>query len=210
MDLKKDFRKYSKSNLQFSLYNKFNSDYYGDGNSLQNDIFGKMLDNRIVFLSGEVHLYSTEILKTQLLYLESLDKKKDITIYVNSPGGSIYDGLGLLDVMEYVEPDIVTVNTGLAASMGAIILCAGTKGKRKALKRSRTMIHQPMGGGWVQQASDMEIEVREMNGLKKELYKIISEKTGQSYSKVVQDGDRDYWMNSKEALEYGMIDKVIK
>lgn len=210
MDLKKDFQKYSKSNLQFSLYNKFNSDYYGDGNSLQNDIFGKMLDNRIVFLSGEVHLYSTEILKTQLLYLESLDKKKDITIYVNSPGGSIYDGLGLLDVMEYVEPDIVTVNTGLAASMGAIILCAGTKGKRKALKRSRTMIHQPMGGGWVQQASDMEIEVREMNGLKKELYKIISEKTGQSYSKVVQDGDRDYWMNSKEALEYGMIDKVIK
>lgn len=210
MDLKKDFLKYSKSNLRPSIYNKFNSDYYGDGNSLQNDIFGKMLDNRIVFLSGEVHLYSTEILKTQLLYLESLDKKKDITIYVNSPGGSIYDGLGLLDVMEYVEPDIVTVNTGLAASMGAIILCAGTKGKRKALKRSRTMIHQPMGGGWVQQASDMEIEVREMNGLKKELYKIISEKTGQSYSKVVQDGDRDYWMNSKEALEYGMIDKVIK
>lgn len=210
MDLKKDFLKYSKSNLRHSLYNRFNLDYYGDTNSLQNDIFGKMLDNRIVFLSGEVHLYSTEILKTQLLYLESLDKKKDITIYVNSPGGSIYDGLGLLDVMEYVEPDIVTVNTGLAASMGAIILCAGTKGKRKALKRSRTMIHQPMGGGWVQQASDMEIEVREMNGLKKELYKIISEKTGQSYSKVVQDGDRDYWMSSKEALEYGMIDKVIK
>lgn len=210
MDLKKDFLKYSKSNLHSSVYNKFNSDYYGDANSLQNDIFGKMLDNRIVFLSGEVHLYSTEILKTQLLYLESLDKKKDITIYVNSPGGSIYDGLGLLDVMEYVEPDIVTVNTGLAASMGAIILCSGTKGKRKALKRSRTMIHQPMGGGWVQQASDMEIEVKEMNGLKKELYKIISEKTGQSYSKVVQDGDRDYWMNSKEALEYGMIDKVIK
>lgn len=208
--MKKDFRKYSKSKLPYQIYNKFNSDYFGDSTPAQNDIFNKMLDNRIIFLSGEVHLYSTEILKTQLLYLESLDKKKDITIYINSPGGSIYDGLGLLDVMEYVSPDIVTVNTGLAASMGAIILCSGTKGKRKALKRSRTMIHQPMGGGWVQQASDMEIEVKEMNGLKKELYKIISERTGQSYSKVVQDGDRDYWMNSKEALEYGMIDKVIK
>jgi ATP-dependent Clp protease protease subunit len=210
MEIKKDFIKYSKSNLSPSVWGKFNSDYYGDINPIQNDIFNRMMENRILFLSGEVHLYSTEILKTQLLYLESLDRKKDITIYINSPGGSIYDGLGLLDVMEYVGPDIITVNTGLAASMGAIILCSGTKGKRKALKRSRTMIHQPMGGGFFQQASDMEIEVKEMNGLKKELYKIISEKTGQSYSKVVQDGDRDYWMSSKEALEYGMIDKVIK
>lgn len=207
--MKKDLLNYSKSNLGSSIYNKFKSDYYGEPSNIQNDIFSKMLENRIVFLSGEVNLYTTEILKTQLLYLESLSKE-DITIYINSPGGSIYDGLGLLDVMEYIKPDIITVNTGLAASMAAVILCSGKKGKRKSLKRSRTMIHQPMGGGWVQQASDMEIEVREMNGLKKELYKIISDMTGQPYDKVVKDGDRDYWMNSKEALEYGMIDKIIK
>ena len=209
MNLKKDYSKYLKSELPRSIYGRSNYDY-GDGLNTNNDIFIKMMENRILFLSGEVNLYSTEILKTQILYLESLSRKEDITIYINSPGGSVYDGLGLLDVMEYVKPDIVTINTGLAASMAAIILCSGQKGKRKSLKRSRTMIHQPMGGGWTQQASDMEIEVKEINDLKKELYKIISDRTGQNYQKVVRDADRDYWMSAKNALEYGMVDSIIK
>jgi len=149
MDQKKDYLKWSKSNLPYSIRGEYLDNY---DSPAQNDVFNKMMSNRILFLSGEIHLYSTEILKSQILYLESLDHKKDISIYINSPGGSVYDGLGLLDIIEYVRPDIVTINTGLAASMAAIILCSGKKGKRMALKRSRTMIHQPMGGGWVQQA----------------------------------------------------------
>ena len=134
----------------------------------------------------------------------------DIKIYIDSPGGSVYSGLGLLDVMDFVKPDIITINTGLAASMGAVILCSGTKGKRKALKRSRTMIHQPMSyGGYVQQASDMEIEAKEMNSIKKELYEIISDMTGQNYDRVSKDGDRDYWMTAIEAKKYGMIDEIV-
>ncbi len=202
---KRDYLKWSKSNLSRSIYNSLDGEY----DSPYNEVFNRMLSNRILFLSGEINLYSSEIIKSQILYLESLDSEKDITIYINSPGGSIYDGLGILDIMDYVKPDIVTINTGLAASMGAIILCSGTKGKRKALKRSRTMIHQPMGGGWAQQASDMEIEAREINDLKKELYEIISDRTGHTYSKVLKDGDRDYWMNAKQAKEYGMIDKIV-
>ena len=134
----------------------------------------------------------------------------DIKIYIDSPGGSVYSGLGLLDVMDYVSPDIVTINTGLAASMAAVILCSGTKGKRRALKRSRTMIHQPLGyGGYVQQASDMEIEAREINSLKRELYEIISDKSGQLYDRVSKDGDRDYWMTAQDAKKYGMIDEIV-
>jgi ATP-dependent Clp protease protease subunit len=141
--------------------------------------------------------------------LESIDSEEDITLYINSPGGSVYDGLGLLDIMEYIKPEIGTINTGLAASMAAIILSSGAKGKRKALKRSRTMIHQPLGfGGW-SQASDMEIEAREINELKKQLYEIISENTGQVYDKVHKDGDRDYWMSAHDAKKYGMIDEIL-
>ncbi len=174
------------------------------------DVFNKMLNDRIIFLNTDLKSGVCNILKAQLLYLERMSDD-DISIYIDSPGGSVYSGLGLLDVMEYVEPDIETINTGLAASMAAVILCSGAKGKRKALKRSRTMIHQPLGyGGWVQQASDMEIEAREINDLKKELYEIISKNTGQRYDKVYKDGDRDYWMTSKDALDYGMIDKIIK
>lgn len=180
-----------------------------ENNGLPVDIFSKLLDDRIIFLSTEIDSDVCNIIKAQLLYLES-ESKEDIKIYIDSPGGSVYSGLGLLDVMDFVKPDIVTINTGLAASMAAVILCSGTKGKRKALKRSRTMIHQPMCfGGWVQQASDMEIEAKEINSLKKELYEIISEKTGQNYERVEKDGDRDYWMSAIDSKKYGMIDEII-
>ncbi len=200
-----DYIRWSKSRLPKSIFNSMDMEV-----PPYHDVFSKMLSNRITFLSGEINLYSCEILKSQILYLDSLDDK-DITIYINSPGGSVYDGLGLLDIMEYVSSDIVTINTGLAASMGAIILCSGTKGKRKALKRSRTMIHQPLSFGYAQQqASDLEIEAKEINLLKRELCEIISKKTNQKYNKVVQDCDRDYWLSAKDSLDYGLIDTIVK
>lgn len=214
--MKEDFKKYlsSKRNISSLYYN----DYFNKlqrGNSLLDmgsapiDIFHKLLDDRIIFLNDEIDTNISNIIKAQLLYLDS-ESDEDISIYIDSPGGSVYSGLGLLDVMDYINSDIVTVNTGLAASMAAVVLCSGTKGKRKSLKRSRTMIHQPLGyGGWVQQASDMEIEAKEVNHLKKELYEIISEKTGQPYDKVYKDSDRDYWMSAKDSLKYGMIDKIL-
>jgi ATP-dependent Clp protease protease subunit len=214
MNLNNDFQKYLKSkkiNSEIiSIYNKNNSQFLDDGLMFPHDVFNRLLKERIIILSGEIDTHLCELVKANLLYLESIDDKEDITIYVNSPGGSVYDGLGLLDIMEYVKPDICTINTGLAASMGAIILCSGTKGKRKSLKRSRVMIHQPLSfGSWMQQASDMEIEAKEINHLKKELYEIISENSGQNYDKVQKDGDRDYWMSATEAKSYGMIDKIL-
>jgi ATP-dependent Clp protease protease subunit len=174
------------------------------------DIFSKLLDSRIIFLSTEMESDICNIIKAQLLYLEQLDSDKDIKIYIDSPGGSVYSGLGLLDTMDYIKPEIVTINTGLAASMAAVLLCSGTKGKRKTLKRSRTMIHQPMAGfGGYLQASDIEIDAKEINSLKKELHTIISEKTGKGYDKVEKDSDRDYWMTAEEALKYGMVDEII-
>ncbi len=210
---------------KFSLDHRISSTYFDDyfkkiqkqnntthlleSNGMPVDVFSKLLDDRIIFLSTEIDSDICNIIKAQLIYLETINND-DIKIYIDSPGGSVYSGLGLLDVMDYVKPDIVTVNTGLAASMGAVILCSGNKGKRKALKRSRTMIHQPLGyGGWQQQASDMEIEAKEMNFIKKELYEIISERTGQTYDKVHKDSDRDYWMSASDAKKYGMIDEVI-
>jgi len=175
------------------------------------DIYSKLLDDRIIFLATEMESEICNIVKAQLLYLEQQDSETDIKIYIDSPGGSVYSGLGLLDTMDYIKPDIMTINTGLAASMAAVLLCSGTNGKRKALKRSRTMIHQPMTGfGSYAQASDMEIEAKEINSLKKELYEIISLKTSQSYEKVYKDGDRDYWMTAEESLKYGMIDEIVK
>jgi len=175
------------------------------------DIYSKLLDDRIIFLATEMESEICNIVKAQLLYLEQQDSETDIKIYIDSPGGSVYSGLGLLDTMDYIKPDIMTINTGLAASMAAVLLCSGTNGKRKALKRSRTMIHQPMTGfGSYAQASDMEIEAKEINSLKKELYEIISLKTSQSYDKVYKDGDRDYWMTAEESLKYGMIDEIVK
>jgi len=214
---KNDFNKYLRSEGISSLYT---NDYFKHidkkntttnilSNDIHIDVFSKLLDDRIIFLSTEIDDYVCNIIKAQLIYLET-EGDDDISLYIDSPGGSIYSGLGLLDVMDFIKPDISTVNTGLAASMGAILLCSGTKGKRKALKRSRTMIHQPLGGGWMQQASDIEIEAKEINNLKKELYEIISDQTGQSYDKVSRDGDRDYWMTSKEAKRYGMVDEIIK
>lgn len=181
-----------------------------ESNGMQVDVFSKLLDDRIIFLSTEIDDYTCNLIKAQLLFLET-EGDDDIKMYIDSGGGSVYSGLGLLDVMDFVKPDIVTVNTGLAASMAAVILCSGTKGKRKALRRSRTMIHQPLTyGGWMQQASDVEIEAKEMNSLKKELYEIISERTGQTYDRVYKDGDRDYWMTSVDAKKYGMIDEIIQ
>lgn len=212
-----DFRKYaiesvsgSKIDDYFRKLNKKNmTTHLIESNGLSVDIFSKLLDDRIIFLSDEIDSDICNIIKAQLLYLES-ESDEDIKIYIDSPGGSVYSGLGLLDVMDYVTPDIITINTGLAASMGAVILCSGTKGKRRALKRSRTMIHQPLGyGGYVQQASDMEIEAKEINSLKKELYEIISDRSGQSFDRVSKDSDRDYWMTAIDAKKYGMIDEII-
>lgn len=212
-----DFRKYAIQSVSGTMFDDYfkkiqkknYTTHLIESNGMSVDIFSKLLDDRVIFLSDEIDSDVCSIIKAQLLYLES-ESDEDIKIYIDSPGGSVYSGLGLLDVMEYITPDIVTINTGLAASMGAVILCAGSKGKRKALKRSRTMIHQPLGfGGWMQQASDMEIEAKEINSLKKELYEIISDRTGQSYDRVSKDGDRDYWMTAADAKKYGMIDEII-
>jgi ATP-dependent Clp protease protease subunit len=216
--MSKDFNKYllsqsissTSQDAYFKKLQKLNSTpLLLESNGMSVDIFSKLLEDRIIFLSTEIDDYVCNIIKAQLMYLESLNND-DIEIYIDSPGGSVYSGLGLLDVMDYVTPDIVTINTGLAASMAAVILCSGTKGKRKSLKRSRTMIHQPMTGfGSYAQASDMEIEAKEINSLKKELYEIISENTGQKYDNVYKDGDRDYWMTATEAKKYGMVDEII-
>ena len=215
--MKKDFNKYllsqsissTSQDAYFKKLQKLNSTpLLLESNGMSVDIFSKLLEDRIIFLSTDIDDYVCNIIKAQLMYLESLSDD-DIEIYIDSPGGSVYSGLGLLDVMDYVKPDIVTINTGLAASMAAVVLCSGTKGKRKSLKRSRTMIHQPLGYGGYAQASDMEIEAKEINSLKKELYEIISERTGQTYDKVHKDSDRDYWMTSQDAKKYGMIDEII-
>lgn len=179
-----------------------------ESNGIPTDIFSMLINDRIIFICDELDFDVCNIVKAQLLYLEK-DSNEDINIYLDCPGGSIYSGLGLLDIMDYVTPDIVTINTGLAASMAAVILCSGTKGKRRALKRSRTMIHQPMTYTGYAQASDIEICIKETNSLKKELYEIISEKTGQLYDRVSLDSDRDYWMTAEESLKYGMIDEII-
>lgn len=209
MELSKDFHKFLKSKRIDSSYYCKNLHYMDSEVPIVGDVFAKLLKERIIFLSGEMDTYLCDLIKANLIYLDSIDDS-DIKIYINSGGGSVYDGLGLLDVMDYINSDICTINTGLAASMAAVLLCSGTKGKRKALKRSRTMIHQPMGGygGWAQ-ASDIEIDAREINHLKKELYEIISERSGQDYNKVEKDGDRDYWLSSSEAKKYGLIDKIV-
>lgn len=202
------------SSLSGDYFNKLNKKNFSnnpfDTGGFPIDVYQKLLDDRIIFLSDEIESEICNLIKAQLLYLDQESHDK-ISIYIDSPGGSVYSGLGLLDVMDFIKSPISTVNTGLAASMAAVILCSGSKGERKALKRSRTMIHQPLTyGGWMQQASDVEIEAKEMNTLKKELYEIISDRTGQSYDKVYKDGDRDYWMSAVDAKKYGMIDEIVK
>lgn len=172
------------------------------------DVFSRLMMDRIIFLGVPIDDYVANIIQAQLLFLESVDPSKDIQIYLNTPGGSVYAGLGIYDTMQYIAPDIATICTGIAASMGAVLLCAGAKGKRTALKHSRILIHQPMGGT-SGQASDIEITTKEILKLKKELYEIVALHSGQPYKRIYKDSDRDYWMTAEEAREYGMIDEVL-
>lgn len=176
-------------------------------NVTQMDVFSRLMMDRIIFLGTEVNDYTANVIQAQLLYLDSVDSERDINIYLNTPGGSVYAGLGIYDTMRFISSRVATICTGMAASMGAVLLVAGEKGMRAALPHSRVMIHQPLGG--IQgQASDIEITAREILKLKDELYQIISDHSGQTMEKIRQDADRDYWMKAQEALEYGMIDKV--
>ena len=177
-------------------------------NVAQMDVFSRLMMDRIIFLGTGIDDQVANIITAQLLFLESTDPKKDIQIYLNSPGGSVYAGLGIYDTMQYIAPDVATICTGMAASMGAVLLCAGKEGKRSALPHSRVMIHQPLGGAQGQ-ASDIEITAREILKLKKELYEIIAKHSGQKYDKVYEDGDRDFWMTAEEAKDYGMVDEVL-
>ena len=177
-------------------------------NVAQMDVFSRLMMDRIIFLGTQVDDYTANVIQAQLLYLDSADPGKDISIYLNSPGGSVYAGLGIYDTMQFISSDVATICTGMAASMAAVLLTAGAKGKRSALKHSRVMIHQPMGGAQGQ-ASDIEITAREIQKLKKELYTIIAEHSSNPFERIEQDSDRDYWMTAQEAKEYGMIDEVL-
>ncbi len=222
MNSKSDFRNFAvhhlgMSGLALDQYSQTISDSYISPtiieerqlNVAQMDVFSRLMMDRIIFLGTQIDDYTANVIQAQLLYLDSADPGKDVSIYINSPGGSVYAGLGIYDTMQYVRSDVSTICTGMAASMAAVLLVAGQKGKRFALTHSRVMIHQPLGG--VQgQASDIEITAREIQKLKKELYTIISDHSGQPFDKVYADSDRDHWMTSDEALEYGMIDRVLK
>jgi ATP-dependent Clp protease protease subunit len=215
-----DFKKYATKHLRMNgnaldSYMNITSDYISPTiieerqlNVAQMDVFSRLMMDRIIFLGTQVTDYTANVIQAQLLYLDSSDPGKDISIYINSPGGSVYAGYGIYDTMQFIGSDISTICTGIAASMASVLLVAGTKGKRFALPHSRVMIHQPMSGTQGQ-ASDMEIAVREVLKVKKELYTIIANHSGQPYDKVEKDGDRDYWLDSAEAKEYGMIDDVL-
>ncbi|KIA88652.1 ATP-dependent Clp endopeptidase proteolytic subunit ClpP [Kaistella jeonii] len=222
MDIKKDFRDFSVKHLGNSglvtdqymgMYGPTNLTPYimeeRRLNVTQMDVFSRLMMDRIIFLGTGIDDQVANIVTAQLLFLESSDASKDIQIYINSPGGSVYAGLGIYDTMQIIKPDVATICTGIAASMGAVLLVAGEKGKRSALKHSRVMIHQPSGGAQGV-ASDMEINLREMLKLKKELYDIISEHSGQTYEWVEKASDRDYWMTSSEAKDFGMVDEVLQ
>jgi ATP-dependent Clp protease, protease subunit len=216
MDIKKDFNKYATKHMGISSttltnYNNSLTPYIMEERELnvaQIDVFSRLMMERVIFLGTEIHDGVSNIIGAQLLYLESMDDTAPIQIYINSPGGSVYAGLSIYDTMQYIKPKISTICTGLAASMAAVLLCAGTKGKRFALPHSRIMIHQPLGGA-EGQASDIEITAREIGKLRTELYDIISKHSGQTFDKVFSDSDRDYWMKSNEAKEYGMIDAIL-
>ncbi len=215
-NLGKDFRKFAQSRSRISgltldQFENSMTPYIIEERQLnvaQMDVFSRLMMDRIIFLGTAIDDHVANILQAQLLFLESLDATKDIQIYINSPGGGVYAGLGIYDTMQYIRPDVATICTGLAASMGAVLLAAGEKGKRAALPHARVMIHQPLGG--VQgQASDIEITAREILRLKDELYQILSDHTGQPMKKIEEDADRDYWMIAAEAKEYGLIDEVL-
>ena len=216
-----DFRKFATSKLRMSgmtlddvvaAQNQYLNPYILEERQLnvtQMDVFSRLMMDRIIFLGTQIDDYTANTIQAQLLYLDSTDPGKDISIYLNSPGGSVTAGLGIYDTMQFISSDVATICTGMAASMGAVLLVAGQEGKRSALPHSRVMIHQPLGG--VQgQASDIEIEAREIQKFKKELYTIISNHSHTPYDKVWADSDRNYWMTAEEAKEYGMIDQVLK
>jgi ATP-dependent Clp protease, protease subunit len=219
-DQSKEFRKYAIghrgiSSLTLEKYNSAYANYISPTiieerqlNIATMDVFSRLMMDRIIFLGVPIDDYVANIIQAQLLFLESVDARKDIQIYLNTPGGSVYAGLGIYDTMQYIVPNVATICTGMAASMGAVLLCAGQDGKRSALKHSRILIHQPMGGA-EGQASDIEITAKEIQKLKKELYEIIAAHSKQSYNKIWKDADRDYWMTSEEAKAYGMIDEIL-
>ncbi|WP_298363385.1 ATP-dependent Clp endopeptidase proteolytic subunit ClpP [uncultured Lutibacter sp.] len=216
MDYGKEFKKFAtkQQGISSMYYDKLVSSvtpYIIEERQLnvaQMDVFSRLMMDRIIFLGTAIDDYVANIIQAQLLFLESVDNSKDISIYINSPGGSVYAGLGMYDTMQFIKPDVATICTGMAASMGAVLMCAGTKGKRSALPHSRVMIHQPLGGAQGQ-ASDIEITAREIMKLKDELYQIISKHSGQTMEKVHADSDRDYWMKAEEAKKYGMIDEIL-
>ncbi len=215
-----EFRKYATKHLGMNglaldKYTDITSNYISPSileerqlNVTQMDVFSRLMMDRIIFLGTQVDDYTANVIQAQLLFLDSSDPGKDISIYLNTPGGSVYAGLGIYDTMQFIGSDVATICTGMAASMGAVLLVAGAEGKRSALKHSRVMIHQPMGGAQGQ-ASDIEITAREIQKLKKELYTIIADHSKSPFERVEKDSDRDYWMTSQEALEYGMIDKIL-
>ncbi|MCX6322414.1 MAG: ATP-dependent Clp endopeptidase proteolytic subunit ClpP [Bacteroidia bacterium] len=221
MSILDDFGKYAKSkrgisSMNLHRYISIHSSYISPTiieerqlNVASMDVFSRLMMDRIIFLGLPIDDYVANIIQAQLLYLDSADPGKDIQIYFNTPGGSVNAGLGIYDTMQYISSDIATICTGMAASMGAVLLTAGKKGKRSALKHSRIMIHQPMGGA-EGHASDMEITVREIVKLRKELYEIIALHSGNTVEKVEKDSDRDYWMTSQEAKDYGMIDEILQ
>lgn len=178
-------------------------------NAIAMDVFSRLMMDRIIFLGTGINDQVANIVQAQLLFLASADSTKDIQIYINSPGGSVYAGLGIYDTMQFIKPDVATICTGMAASMAAVLLCAGEKGKRSGLKHSRVMIHQPMSGAQGQ-ASDIEIAAKEVLKLKDELYHIIADHSGQTFDKIYEDSDRDFWMKAQEAMEYGMIDEILE
>lgn len=221
MNNNNDFRKYATKHLGMNglsldeYFKVMNNGYISPSileerqlNVTQMDVFSRLMMDRIIFLGTQVDDYTANVIQAQLLYLDSADPGKDISIYLNTPGGSVYAGLGIYDTMQFISSDVATICTGMAASMGAVLLVAGKKGKRSALKHSRIMIHQPSGGAQGV-AADMEINLREMLKLKKELYQIIADHSGKTYEQIEKDSDRDFWMTSQEALEYGMIDRVL-
>ena len=221
MDYGKEFEKYAIKHrgINSNYYDKIISSMHPVGmtpniieerqmNAVAMDVFSRLMMDRIIFLGTQVNDQVANIIQAQLLFLESTDSSKDIQIYINSPGGGVYAGLGINDTKQFIKPDVATICTGMAASMGAVLLCAGTKGKRSGLPHSRVMIHQPMGGAQGQ-ASDIEITAREIINLKKELYDIIAKHTGQPFEKIQEDSDRDFWMKADRAKEYGMIDEVL-
>jgi ATP-dependent Clp protease protease subunit len=217
MNLSKDFTNYATKHkgISSTYLNKYQNSltpYIMEERALnvtQVDVFSRLMMERVIFLGTEIDDSVSNIIQAQLLYLESIDEESPIQIYINSPGGSVYSGLGIYDTMQYIKPEVSTICTGLAASMAAVLLCAGSKGKRFALPHSRIMIHQPLGGA-EGQASDIEITAKEIGKLKNELYEIISNHTGQTVKKVHADSDRDYWMKSIEAKKYGMIDAILE